>query len=152
MLITTGRAREKAFLPSPQQERALFYKLAEIDKEEFNYEWVPVPPYVAAKCDKLFYNIVVDSQGYVRPCCGITLKLGNVRKRKLSEFMEHEVIVKLRNIKIFMEIVESARSKIVFMGVDHRHTLMETFSGIIKDVGIIFNSSFHSIIVVIALD
>ncbi len=97
-LLFSGRAASNSELQVPAKNiMNIFRLLLAIDEKEFGYTWVPSPPYVASSCDKLLYNITVDSTGQVHPCCGIATTLGSVRKKPLANFLENPIMQALRH-------------------------------------------------------
>lgn len=104
LMIRSGRAMRSDLDITAEEARQLFHQLLEIDETDFGYTWTPVPPYVATRCDKLLYNLVVDSQGYVRPCCAIPMRLGNIREKTLREILEtSDILSKTRNITEYLK-------------------------------------------------
>jgi len=80
-----------------EEHRSLFYKLLEIDQREFGYTWVPTPPWVAYRCRNFYISIAVDNEGYVQPCSGLHLRLGNIREKPLRYWWNHESFRKFRD-------------------------------------------------------
>jgi radical SAM protein with 4Fe4S-binding SPASM domain len=101
MITPQGKARanEWLYVSIPRLEE-IFKKLAEIDRVKFNRHWQPQPPLVGIKCLRHQFSCMVNSQGYVFPCVGINIPIGNVRKNKLSDIIaESEVVEDLRNYR-----------------------------------------------------
>ncbi len=104
LIIHSGRAKTTQELDlTLEQERKLFYSLLKIDKREFGYIWKPTPPYVATSCNKLFYNIVVDSQGWIQPCCAIDIKVENIRTKSLKEILKSDILLKIKNMDKYVK-------------------------------------------------
>jgi radical SAM protein with 4Fe4S-binding SPASM domain len=103
MLVHQGRATDAENTArlnlEIREEKSLFEKLLEIDRKEFGYTWVPVPPYVATACNKIFYNVTIDSEGWIKPCCAVDLKIANVRERSLKEIVKTETFRRMRNVE-----------------------------------------------------
>lgn len=78
----------------------LFVELAEIDRSSYGYNWEPQPPLVASWCLRHQFSCLVNACGYVMPCVGITIPIGNIRERKLADILkDSEVISDLRAYK-----------------------------------------------------
>ena len=76
----------------------IFHEISKIDREHYGNVWKPQPPLVASRCLRHKYSCLIDPQGYVMPCVGVRIPVGNIRKRKLSEIIkDNEVISRLRN-------------------------------------------------------
>lgn len=100
-LTLQGKAqkfRKELEIP-PQELHQLFKKLLEIDQKEYGYTWLVQPPWGAKVCDRHFYNAFMTSQGYIQPCSGVDIYVGNIRYQKLSEILETSSIIQsLRHI------------------------------------------------------
>ncbi|MFA5087649.1 MAG: radical SAM protein [Candidatus Omnitrophota bacterium] len=101
MITPQGRARKNEWLNvSLRHLEEVFKKLAEIDRVKFNRHWQPQPPLVGIKCLRHQFSCMVSSQGYVFPCVGINIPVGNLRERKLADIIrESEAIQDLRNYR-----------------------------------------------------
>jgi radical SAM protein with 4Fe4S-binding SPASM domain len=77
----------------------LFESLLKIDQKEFGYTWVPVPPYVANACNKIFYNVTIDSMGWIKPCCAVDLRIANIREKRLKDVIRSETYRRIRNVE-----------------------------------------------------
>jgi radical SAM protein with 4Fe4S-binding SPASM domain len=102
LIMHGGRGKTTDIHVSKQQAKILFEKFLKIDEEHFGYTWYPLPPYVGFKCDKLYYNLVIDTDGEVYPCYGIKISLGNIRNQSLKEITTTKLFWKFRNIKRHM--------------------------------------------------
>lgn len=79
--------------------RRMFSRLLEIDETEFGYTWLPAPPIVAASCDRLKYDVVVDSNGFVGVCPGVDVKIGRLDKQTLAEIVRNSSLLRrIRNM------------------------------------------------------
>ncbi len=101
MITFQGRAKKRSDLNVPVEDlKKLFYKLSKIDKEEYGHEWEPHPPIAALSCSRHEYSCTIDSRGYVLPCTGVNIKVGNIRHEKLENILKQSVIINcLRNIR-----------------------------------------------------
>lgn len=79
---------------SPQEIYQLFKKLLEIDQKEYGYTWVIQPPWAAKFCDRHFYNAFMTSNGFIQPCSGVDIHVGNIRYQKLSEILKTSPVIK----------------------------------------------------------
>jgi len=74
-------------------------RLANIDREEFGFEWRPSIPYMTggicetelSGCKKFTYNIVISSKGEGQVCYAVKFPIGNVRDVSLKEILEHPI-------------------------------------------------------------
>ena len=100
VLTRQGRAAKNPHLElSPEEIRDLFQRLAEIDKNHFNMQWVPKPPVAGFTCRRHQYSCLVNSQGFVQPCPGIDIRLGNILVKSLAEILQgSDVIRDLRRV------------------------------------------------------
>jgi radical SAM protein with 4Fe4S-binding SPASM domain len=100
VLTNQGRARENPHLAlAPGETQAVFQRLAEIDHERFGTRWTPKPPIAGFTCRRHLYSCLVNSQGFVQPCTGVDLSVGNVREKPLATILrESRVIRDLRGI------------------------------------------------------
>lgn len=100
ILTYQGRVKENKNLSVPVSEiKELFEKLKAIDRERFDIEWTSKPTIAAFSCKRHFYSCLINSQGYVQPCTGIDMHIGNIRKNPLKDILENShVFANLRNI------------------------------------------------------
>lgn len=100
MLTYQGRAREnKDLIISMNEIKAVFEQLEMIDRERFGIIWNSRPTIAAFSCKRHLYSCLINSQGYVQPCTGVDMPVGNVREKSLKEILESSpVITNLRNI------------------------------------------------------
>ena len=101
MITPQGKAKKNGFLEvEPRRIQELFYQIADIDSKKYGYNWNPQPPLVGGRCLRHQFSCIVTSQGYVLPCVGITIPVGNVKEKKLKDIIrESEIIQDLRNYK-----------------------------------------------------
>ncbi len=100
ILTLQGRAKENSSLNLPLHEvRDVFEHLQMIDRERFGVSWSARPTVAAFCCKRHLYSCLVNSQGYVQPCTGVDIPVGNIRERPLKEILSSSlVITNLRNI------------------------------------------------------
>lgn len=79
--------------PDKHTIQCLFEKLSQIDLEEFGLYWNPYPPIAGFACRRHLYSCLVNSQGFVQPCVGIDIKVGNIREQKLSEIIKNSLVL-----------------------------------------------------------
>lgn len=95
-LTLQGRALKfrKELEVSPKELYEVFKKLLEIDQRKYGYTWKVQPPWVAKVCDRHFYNAFMTSEGYIQPCSGVDIRVGNIRYQKLSEILKTSPVIK----------------------------------------------------------
>ena len=99
MITFQGRAKLHHLNVTIQELQNLFNELLRIDEENYGYTWNPHPPIAALSCQRHFHNLVVTSNGYVLPCVGVDIRLGNTRHSSLKDILNNSPILKsLRNI------------------------------------------------------
>ena len=64
---------------APEKYRQLFEELLNIDRDEFGFDWIPHPPFVAASCQLYYGNCYVTDQGVVQPCASVDREYGVLR-------------------------------------------------------------------------
>ena len=99
MITPQGNVKQNDWLNvEPQKAYDLFCKIAEIDRTRYGYFWDPQPSLVGNRCLRHQFSCLVTSQGYVMPCVGVTIPVGNIREQKLGDIIkDSEVIHDLRN-------------------------------------------------------
>lgn len=105
IITPQGKGRENEWLHVDSQKlRDTFFKIAEIDRNKYGIVWDPQPPLIGIKCLRHQFSCLLNSQGYVLPCVGINIPLGNIRQRKLADIIkESEVIEDLRNYRALIK-------------------------------------------------
>lgn len=100
MLTYQGRAREnKGLFISSDKVKTVFEHLEMIDKERFGIAWSSRPTIAAFSCKRHLYSCLITSQGYVQPCTGVDMLVGNIRENSLGEILETSFVIgDLRNI------------------------------------------------------
>ncbi|MBI5409838.1 MAG: radical SAM protein [Nitrospirae bacterium] len=100
MLTKQGRARGNRTLDVTMSEvRSVFERIERIDKERFGITWKSRPTIVSFSCKRHLYSCLVNSQGYVQPCTGVDIAIGNIRETSLKGILENSPIISdLRNI------------------------------------------------------
>jgi len=94
MITFQGRAKSQDLNVTIDELQALFLHLLKIDEEKYGFIWTPHPPIAALSCNRHYYNLVVASNGFVYPCVGVDIKLGNVRYQKLGEIIKSSPFLK----------------------------------------------------------
>jgi radical SAM protein with 4Fe4S-binding SPASM domain len=79
--------------PDKETIQLLFEKLSQIDLEEFGLYWNPYPPIAGFACRRHLYSCLVNSQGFVQPCVGIDIKVGNIRQQKLANIIKNSLVL-----------------------------------------------------------
>jgi radical SAM protein with 4Fe4S-binding SPASM domain len=76
----------------------VFAELSELDRTQYGQTWDPQPPLAGSRCFRHQFSCLVNAFGFVMPCVGVTLPVGNIRERKLAEILrDSEVIQDLRD-------------------------------------------------------
>ncbi|MBN2301010.1 MAG: radical SAM protein [Lentisphaerae bacterium] len=101
MITPQGSATNNVWLSVDlKKTQELFETIAEIDRIEFGHDWDPQPPLVGSRCLRHQFSCLVNSYGIVMPCVGVTIPVGDVRKRKLKDIIaDSEVIQDLRDYR-----------------------------------------------------
>ena len=99
MITFQGRAKSHDLNVTIDDLQKLFFKFLLIDQEKYGYTWNPHPPIAALSCNRHYYNLVVSANGFVHPCVGVDIKLGNIRHQKLEEIIKSSPFLKaIRNM------------------------------------------------------
>ena len=100
ILTQQGRAKENIALNvSVSEVKAIFEYLEMIDSERFGITWRSHPIIAAFSCKRHQYSCLINSQGYVQPCTGVNMPIGNIREKSMKEILENSpVINNLRHI------------------------------------------------------
>ncbi len=105
MLTPQGRLQEHQELAiTPQEAYAVFETIRQIDEKEFGHVWTSTPPLVGENCRRHTYSCLVDSLGFVSPCPGVDVKVGNIRERSLKDLLESSEV--FRNLRQIRERIE----------------------------------------------
>lgn len=105
ILTMQGRAKQhQEIIVSTEELQSVFDELREIDLKEFGIKWSAHPTIASFTCKRHLYSCLVNSQGYVQPCTGIDLFIGNVKEQRLADILNNSgVIQDLRNIRTRIE-------------------------------------------------
>ncbi len=89
-LVPRGRAMaECSHLAAPmQQVHKVKRTLLDIDQEEYGYTWLVYAPLTGHGCLQHMYSIYLDSQGYVRPCADVDIRLFNVNNMPVKGIIQ----------------------------------------------------------------
>lgn len=101
MITPQGNAKANDLLDvDTERIHKFFCRIAEIDRDKYGNHWDPQPPLVAGGCLRHQFSCSIDSYGYVQPCVGVTIPVGNIREKKLADIIrESEVMQDLKNYK-----------------------------------------------------
>jgi len=83
----------KDLFPDKKVIRELFENLAKIDKDEYGFTWDACPPIAGFFCKRHLYSCTLNSQGFVQPCVGIDIKMGNIRTEKLASILKNSKVM-----------------------------------------------------------
>ncbi len=95
VITEQGRARQHPQLMLPPDEiRALFEALARTDRERFGIQWMPRPPIAGFTCRRHLYSCLITSQGWVHPCPGVDVSVGNIRRQPLEAILRESAVIR----------------------------------------------------------
>jgi MoaA/NifB/PqqE/SkfB family radical SAM enzyme len=99
IITPQGKGRDNEWLHVDSHKlKDTFFKIAQLDRDKYGILWDPQPPLIGIKCLRHQFSCLLNSQGYVLPCVGINIPIGNIRQKKLADIIrESEVIQDLRN-------------------------------------------------------
>jgi radical SAM protein with 4Fe4S-binding SPASM domain len=105
MITPQGNANGNKMLEVDTARMQEFFAcIAKIDKEKYGFDWTPQPPLVSGQCLRHQFSCLVNSQGYVQPCVGVTIPVGNVREKALKDIIrDSEIVSDLRNYRLKMK-------------------------------------------------
>ncbi len=84
--------------------KALFERLAAIDRDEFGRHWEPQPPLVGNKCMRHQVSCLVTATGEVMPCVGVTIPLDTIRRNRLADILKNSEVI--NNLKNYREMIK----------------------------------------------
>ena len=94
MITFQGRAQKRRDLNvSVERLRDLFERLSEIDRTEYGHVWEAHPPVAGLSCSRHEYSCTVTANGFVQPCTGVDVHVGNIRHQSLSEILASSPVV-----------------------------------------------------------
>ncbi len=101
MLTMQGRAREHdEYTVSPAEAQQAFSELKDIDQKHYNRLWPSRPTIASFSCKRHLYSCLINSQGFLQPCTGINLSIGNIRDTPLKKLLDSSTVIKdLRGIR-----------------------------------------------------
>ena len=95
IITPQANAKQNAWLEvDPLTLQDFFTRICEIDRKRFGQVWEAQPPLVGNKCMRHQFSCLVTSKGDVTPCVGVTLPMGNIRKKPLKEILADSQILK----------------------------------------------------------
>ena len=116
ILTPTGRAKSKLASQKLTKEEIMEYKLKilNIDREMYNYDWLPYTPLTASGCLQHLYSLYITLNGDVRPCAptkfdqhpffNINGKYPyNIHNMGLKEIIKSELFTYVRHIDKHLE-------------------------------------------------
>ena len=94
MITPQGGARDNSALDiNTKEAEEFFHRIAELDRTKYGHHWDPRPPLVGGVCLRHQFSCAVNSEGYVQPCVGVTIPIGNVREKKLADILKDSEVV-----------------------------------------------------------
>ena len=102
IMTPQGKARSNEWLNVDLPKlKDLFFRISEIDRKYYGIKWDPQPPLLGIKCLRHQFSCLLNSQGYVLPCVGVNIPVGNIRQNSLKDILaESEVMEDLRNYRV----------------------------------------------------
>lgn len=92
-LTHMGKVNDREDLLLTKNEiKEVFEGLARLDAEEYGLYWKPHPPIAGFSCKRHLYSCTVTSQGFVLPCIGVDIKMGNIRDDKLTNILKNSPV------------------------------------------------------------
>jgi radical SAM protein with 4Fe4S-binding SPASM domain len=101
MITYQGRAKKNLGLNVPPADlHGLFLELARIEHERYGHVWAPHPPFAALSCNRHEYSCTLNSRGYVQPCTGVDVPIGNIRHARLADIVATSPVLEaMRDIR-----------------------------------------------------
>lgn len=101
MITFQGRAQKRYDLNvSVERLHDLFERLRAIDRDEYGYEWQAHPPVAGLNCSRHEYSCTITANGFVQPCTGVDVHVGNIRHDSLANILSTSPVVQsLRRIR-----------------------------------------------------
>ena len=105
LITPQGRARKNQYLfVSRHEAYELFSRLSRIDRNEYGYDWIPIPSIAGFTCRRHYYSCYITSIGEVLPCSGVDISIGNIRKKPLQDILENSTLIKkLRHVELYLD-------------------------------------------------
>ncbi|HMK59999.1 MAG TPA: radical SAM protein [Dissulfurispiraceae bacterium] len=100
IMTNQGRAKHHPELSVTMAEiQDVFKKLESIDRSDFGVVWKSRPTIAAFSCKRHLYSCLVNSRGFVQPCTGVDMPVGNIREKALADILSGSTVIEdLRNI------------------------------------------------------
>ncbi len=104
IMTPQGRLLEHRQLEvDPHRIKEIFDEIAVYDRAH-GHSWDPQPPLVGAKCLRHQFSCVVNANGDVTPCVGLTIAIGNVYEERLDDILRNSNV--LRKLKDFRNSIK----------------------------------------------
>ena len=87
----------------PRRLKEIFDEIAAYDRAN-GHDWDPQPPLVGAKCLRHQFSCVINANGDVTPCVGLTIRIGNIYEQKLADILMNSNV--LRKLKDFRNTIK----------------------------------------------
>ncbi|MFH0753424.1 MAG: radical SAM protein [Candidatus Omnitrophota bacterium] len=95
-----GAVQNEGLNVATEEIEKLFQEISEIDRTRYNQIWEPQPPLVGGKCLRHRFSCLVNARGFVLPCVGLNVPVGNIREKKLKDILaESEIVQDLRHFR-----------------------------------------------------
>ncbi len=94
IMTPQGKARENEWLGVELLKlKEMFFKIAEIDRKKYGIQWDPQPPLMGIECLRHQFSCLLNAQGFILPCVGVNIPLGNIRERKLKDIIQESGVI-----------------------------------------------------------
>jgi radical SAM protein with 4Fe4S-binding SPASM domain len=77
-------------------------ELLSIDQKEYGYNWLVNTPLPGHGCLQHLYSVYISSEGYIRPCADVDVKVANVKQFTISEAIKTPFFRYMRNIEKYL--------------------------------------------------
>ncbi len=95
VITPQANAIENSYLSVDSEKlKNLFARLSAIDQEKYGRNWEPQPPLVGNRCMRHQVSCLLTATGYVNPCVGVTIPLGNIRENPLATILSAAMMLR----------------------------------------------------------
>ena len=85
---------------TPEIFRTACERVAQVDQQVRNKNWAPHPPWLGQACTRHLNSCHITFDGYVQPCTGVDIPIGNVCDANLRDILlGSDMMWSLRNIR-----------------------------------------------------
>ncbi|HMK50411.1 MAG TPA: radical SAM protein [Thermodesulfovibrionales bacterium] len=84
--VIVGRAAGSIAV-SDDQAKDLFYRILDIDRREYGFDWIPTPPNIGWSCTQRTTSCYITSTGDIKLCNSTDIRFGNIRHDRLRDVL-----------------------------------------------------------------